>query len=379
MLQFGDEAVELLATLADATQTVVVYRTPVGSDLFPSPVAPPGGASGGVIGDLLMAHLPPGEGPAVVVNFGCHVDADYEVELPIDRARTRPHERRSSDLPAPALADGVRVAVRGTAVGLLQATIDVDISSDDPTVAAATIRSPSFSLPSPPHRQAGPGPLWRDWIPPPGSRTTATATVQFKRIPEGQEPAPAPVPPTPWSVRALPSGRQLAIQGWGTGGGSGPEALSVRMTLRFDPPPDHESTLELALDELFIFRRCNGELVDVPGPRPGETVDLRGRSLACGSSRIDLVRWEPSEHGTPHLVVRPSRPGLWPDVRAVAGDASASLSLLPTAEEELAGGLSAIYNALLPAQGQVILGLRMLGRKAQIPPISIPLTSARTP
>ena len=60
-IQAGDEVVEVVATLADATQTVVAYRAPVGSDLFPSPVDPPGGASGDD-GDLLVADLLLGRG-----------------------------------------------------------------------------------------------------------------------------------------------------------------------------------------------------------------------------------------------------------------------------------------------------------------------------
>ena len=394
-LQFGDEAVELLATLADATQTVVAYRAPAGSHLFPSPVDPPGGASGGAMGDVLVAHLPPAEGPTVLVNFGRFDEDDHEVELPIDRARTRPYERRSVSLPAPVTADGARVAIRAAAVGLLQATIEVDISSDDPTLVAATIGFRGF-LPSP-HRRAGSGPLWRDWIPTRepvdggdatvGSsstlrrelRASATATARFTQLPEGQRPAPSPPPPKPAEFRAVPGGQILAAQGGEVRGGPVRDNLSLATTFRFDPPADDASGLELVLDDLFIFRRCDGELVDVPGPRSGEAVDLAGRSLACGSARIELVRWEPSEDGTPRLVVRSSQPGMWPDIRVVVGDASVSLWLRPTTEDELAGGLPGMYNPAFPAGGQLTLGLRMLGRKTQIPPITIPLTPARTP
>jgi hypothetical protein len=328
-----------------------------------------------MMGDLLMAHLPPAEGPTVLVNFGRFDDDDnHEVELPIDRARSQPYERRSISLPAPITAADALVAIRGATVGLLQATIEMDIRSEDPAVVAATVGSRG-SLPAP-HRQAGSGPLWREWIPPP--QPSATVTAHFTKLPEGKQPAPAPAPRTPWHIRALPGTEPLAIQGGSSGGGPVRDALSVSVTLQFDPPPDEASALELVLDELFVFRRCDSDLVDVPAPRPGEAVELAGRSLACGSDRIELMRWEPNEHGTHRLVVRPSEPEIWPDVRVVAGDASASLSLRPTAGDELAGGLPNAYSPVFPA-GRVTLGLRMLGRKPQIPSITIPLTPPQTP
>lgn len=408
IVQVGDEAIELVATLADATQTVVAYRAPAGSDLFPTPLDPSGGASGGVMGDLLVAHLPPAEGSTVLVTFDRFDDDGHEVELPIDRARTRPYERRSVSPPQPLMTDGAQVAIRGAAVGLLTATIGLEITSDDPALTAAALGSRGF-LPHP-HRQAGSGPLWRDWFPPPEPPPTptepnenaesagpdapesprqlrrslrasasATATLQFTAVPEGQRSAPPPAPPTPVTVRALPGGHVLATQGWGGRGGPVPDTLSVRATLRFDPPPDDASALELVLDELFIFRRCAGDLVEVPAPRGGEMVDLGGRAFVCGSQRVDLVRWEPGEHGaTARLVVRRSHPGLWPDIRVVADNASVSLWLRPIAHDELAGGLPGIYNPLFPDR-QVTLGLRMLGRKANMAPIAIPLSPAHTP
>ncbi|MGH9011185.1 MAG: hypothetical protein ACRDYF_15235 [Acidimicrobiia bacterium] len=406
-IQVGDEVVEVVATLADVTQTVVVYRAPAGSDLFPSPLFAEGGASGGVMGDLLVAHLPPAEGLTVLVDFGRFDRGSHEVELPIDRARTRPYERRSTSLPAPLMSDGARVAIRGAAVGLLEGTIDLEITSDDPALVAATLGSRSL-LPHP-HRRAGSGPLWRDWFPPPEPTPTptqpsddddetgdpepsgssrplrrrlgasATATARFTPLPEGQQSAPTPAPPTPGHLLALPSRQVLAIHGWSSGGGPIPETLSLDAILRFDPPPSDASAVELVLDKLIIFRHCDAQLVEVPGPRPGEPVDLGGRSLICGSDRIELVRWEPSEHGRSRLVVRPSRPELWPDVRVVAGSTSASLWLRPTAEGELAGGLPGMYDPLFPAREPVTLGLRMLGRKANIPPVTVPFAPAHTP
>lgn len=404
-VQVGDEVVEVVATLADATQTVVVYRAPAGSHLFPSPVDPLGGASGGVMGDLLVAHLPPAGGSTVLVNFGDFHDDDHEIELPIDRARTRLYERHAATLPPPLKADGAGVAIRGAAVGLLMATIDLEITSDDPALTAATLGSRG-PLPHP-HRRAGSGPLWRDWFPPaerlparsqtardettgpgrPGSsrqvevrfEASATAMTRSARAREGKRPAPAPVPSRPWKVRALPGVQVLALQGASTQGGPIPNALSMNTTLRFDPPRDVTSALELILNELFIFRRCRGDLVEVPGPRPGEAVDLRGRSLACGSERIDLIRWETGAQGNPQLVVRPSRPGLWPDLRVVADDASVSLWLRPTAEEEFIGGLPGMYDPLFAADAQITLGMRMLGGKATVPPMTIPLAEAPDP
>ncbi|MDQ1566603.1 MAG: hypothetical protein QOF96_1483, partial [Actinomycetota bacterium] len=365
-IQVGDEVVEVVATLADATQTVVVYRAPVGSDLFPSPVDPPGGASGGTMGDLLVAHLPPAEGSTVLVNFGDFDDDGHEVELPIDRARTQPHERQAVRLPPPLMDDGARVAIRGAVTGLLMATIDLEVSSEDPALTAAGLGTHG-SLPQP-HRRAGSGALWRDWFPPPeplrartepndGEETrredppqsswqvqvrfaaSATAKARLIRAPKGQGPAPTPAPPKPWEVRALPGCQLLAIQGWGSGGGPVPDALFMGATLQFDPPPDEAAALELIFNELLIFRRCSGDLVEVPGPRSGDAVDLRGRSLTYGSERIDLIRWEPRVLGSPQLVVRPSRPGLWPDIRVVADNTSVSLWLRPNAEGELAGAL----------------------------------------
>jgi hypothetical protein len=109
----------------------------------------------------------------------------------------------------------------------------------------------------------------------------------------------------------------------------------------------------------------------------GDAVDLRGRSLTYGSERIDLIRWEPRVLGSPQLVVRPSRPGLWPDIRVVADNTSVSLWLRPNAEGELAGALPGMYDPLFPADRDAILGMRMLGGQATLPPIAIPLAPAR--
>src|SRR2546423_1130030 len=59
--QVGDEVGAVTGTLADATQTVLAYRAPVGSDLFLALVDPPGGASGRSMGALLVAPLPAAE------------------------------------------------------------------------------------------------------------------------------------------------------------------------------------------------------------------------------------------------------------------------------------------------------------------------------
>jgi hypothetical protein len=187
-IQVGDEVVEVVATLADATQTVVVYRAPVGSDLFPSPVDPPGGASGGTMGDLLVAHLPPAEGSTVLVNFGDFDDDGHEVELPIDRARTQPHERQAVRLPPPLMDDGARVAIRGAVTGLLMATIDLEVSSEDPALTAAGLGTHG-SLPQP-HRRAGSGALWRDWFPPPSPCGPGPSPTTARRRDARTRPSP---------------------------------------------------------------------------------------------------------------------------------------------------------------------------------------------
>jgi hypothetical protein len=140
-------------------------------------------------------------------------------------------------------------------------------------------------------------------------------------------------------------------------------------TFQFDPPPD----LEVVLNELFIFRRCDEEPVGIPGPRPGEVVDLRGHSLVCGSERVELVRWESDAVGNPQLVVKTANPRMWPDVRVVAENASVSLWLRPDGQGELIGGLPGIYAPLFPVGQHIVLGLRMLGVRAELPAITIPL------
>jgi hypothetical protein len=388
-IQVGDETVEVVATLADATQTVVAYRAPEGSGVLPSLVDPPGGASGRTMGDLLVAHMPPAEGSTVLVSFG-DFDEGPDVELPIDRTRTRPFERQCPTLPAPFIADGARVAILGAAVGLLMATVDLEVTSDDPTLAAATIGARGV-LPHP-HRLAGQGPLWQEWFPPPEQspapaqnvgqgppsqvevrfRASATARARLARRSK-HSPTAAPARSLPWEVRAQPGGQLLPTQGGSGRGGPVPDALLMGTTLQFDPPPDDALALELVLNELFIFRSCDGEVVEVPGPRPGEAVDLRGQSLASGPDRLDLVRWQTGVQGNPQLVVRPSRPELWPDIRVVGGNASVSLWLRPDGPDELVGGLPGMYESLFPAGGQVVLGMRMLGRRAHVPPVTIPL------
>jgi hypothetical protein len=376
VVRVQEQDIEVVATLADATETVVAYRAPAGSDVFPSPVEPMGSAIGTHIGDLLVAHLPPADGSMIVVNFGDFDDDDTDdVELPIDRARTQRHERHATHLPPPMVVEGVRIGITGAVAGVMMATIDLQVTSDDPTFAAATLGARGF-LPHP-HRRAGSGPLWRDWFPPPGSSEPSSGVVRLEygdaRSPQTKEkPTPRPQP-RPWLVRALPDHEILGVQGWGAGGGPIPEELSFHSTLRFDPPPDDASGLELLLDELFVFRTCHGQTVTVVAPHSGVTVDLAGNSLTCGAERLDLVRWESSEHGTPSLVVRPSHPGRWPDIRVVADRASVSLWLHPTGEPELCGGLPGMYGALFPPGERVTLALRMLGRLLEIPPMPIQL------
>jgi hypothetical protein len=290
------------------------------------------------------------------------------------------------------------VAIRGAAVGLLMATVELEVTSDNPTLIAAGIGSRGI-LPHP-HRQGGSGPLWREWFPPPEplpARTdpgddagespwrvevrfgaSSTAEIRRSRTPSRRRPtrAPAPPPPRPWEVRALPAGEVLAMQGSTGRGGPVPETLAMATTLQFDPPTNEASDLELVLNELFVFHRCDGEVVGVPGPRPGEVVDLRGQSLGCGSEQIELVRWETDAVGNPQLVAQAADTRLWPDIRVVAENASVSLWLRPDGQGELIGGLPGAYAALFPAGGQVVLALRMLGVRADLPVITIPLTRA---
>lgn len=401
--RFGDDTVEVVATLADSTQTVVAYRAPDTSDLFPSPVDLLGGCSGGrVMGDLLVAHLPPAAGSVLLVDFGRRSgDQDsYEVMLPIDRVRTRPFERRVAELPAPIIADGVRVAVTDATVGLLMATVKLDLTGDDPAIVAARLGPRAF-LPSP-YREAGSGPLWREWVPRPQPTTAtrsladeqvggrsgtvraemrarASATARFTKLPPGAErPVPTPDPPDPAELTALPGGR-CAPQGRSERPGAVPAGLSVRTELQFDPPPDDASQLELRLNDLVVFRRCDSDPLDVPAPRPGDVVNLPDRHLRCGPESVELLRWVPDDVGTPRLIVRPVPAGLWPDIRIVAEDASVSLWLHPvdnSGGHELACGLPGMYRRLFPAAGHITIALRMLGHRAAVPPITILLSRA---
>ncbi|HKY74996.1 MAG TPA: hypothetical protein VJS45_02570 [Acidimicrobiia bacterium] len=400
---FGEETVEVVATLADSTQTVVAYRAPATSDLFPSPVELMGGCSGGrVLDDLLVAHLPPAEGSGLLVDFGRRTsDHDsYELELPIDRMRTRPYERWLVAVPAPTMTGGVRVEIVDAAVGLLMTTVKLEITADDPAVVAARLGPLAF-LPSP-YREAGSGPLWREWIPRPeptrpaspvgdeaGSRSgavraemraEASATARFTKLPPGAaQRAPAPARPDPAVLVALPRGEVCARQGASERPGATADRLSVRTELQFDAPSDDASQLELRLNELVVFRRCEADPVDVPAPRADEVVNLSGRHLRCGPDTVELLRWVPDDHGTPRLVVRPVQAGLWPDIRIVAGNASVSLWLHPgDNDDELTAGLPGRYRQLFPPNQRVTIGLRMVGRRADIPPITLPLTPAPT-
>jgi hypothetical protein len=114
-----------------------------------------------------------------------------------------------------------------------------------------------------------------------------------------------------------------------------------------------------------------------PDPGLARWSYLHGQSLGGGSERIELVQWQTSL-GNPQIVVRADSE-LWPDVRVVAENASVSLWLRPDGQGEMIGGLPGIYAPLFPAGSQVVLALRMLGVRADLPAITIPLTRAEKP
>lgn len=396
--------IAVVATLADFTQTVVVYR---GSEsrIWPRAVSPRelvGAANGTIIEDLQVISFP-AVGPdvtAIVVRFGHFGDNDTtDVELPVDPARTRPYERRSVRAAEPLDVDGVAVQAVSAAVGLLGATIEMEVSSEDPTVAGASL-APVMG-PTPPLDVTGTGPLWREWFPPrvastaaltsaftastptstPGvRRVTArgsatgqiTATRTGRVVPESKPPSAG------WQVRALPGGEELVTYGFAGGGGSIGPTLKQHWALRFEPPPDGATALELLVDDLFVFRTGRSEVVAVPPPKPDQTVDLAGHSLTCGAERVELLRWEPRREGLASLVIAPSSTELWPDVRVVAGASSASLHLERMPDGRFVGGLPAAYDALF-GDNEVSLALRAVGSRLRLPPITLTLTAPGPP
>jgi hypothetical protein len=212
-------------------------------------------------------------------------------------------------------------------------------------------------------------------------RAVASATARFTQLPpDAERPAATPEPPEPAVLRALPGGRVCAPQGSSSRPGTVADRLSVRTELQFDAPPDDASDLELRLNELVVFRRCDSDPIDVPAPRPDEVVNLTGQ-LSCGPDRVDLVRWVPDDRGTPRLVVRPAPAGRWPDIRVVAGDSSVSLWLHPgddCGDDVLVCGLPGMYRPLFRTAGPVTIALRMLGRRADVAPITMSLSPAGT-
>lgn len=389
--------IAVVATLADCAQTVVAYRT---SDwrIWPRPVSPRelvGGFTGTIVEDLKVISFP-AVGPdvtSIVVRFGHFGDDDAtEVELPVDRARTRPYERRSVRAPEALDGDGVVVQAVSAAVGLLGATIEMEVSYENPTVAGVSL-APAIGH-TPRLDVTGAGPLWREWFPPrvastaaftasaptstPGvrrvtGRGSATGQITARRTGNGVRESKPP-PSLGWRVRALPDEEELARYGVQGGGGPIGPALKQHWALRFEPPPDGATALELLVDDLFVFRIGPSDVVAVPAPKPDETVDLAGRSLTCGAERVELLRWEPRSEGLASLVIAPSPTELWPDVRVVAGASSATLYLERMPDGRFVGGLPAAYDAIF-AGNEVSLALRAVGRRLDLPPITMTLTA----
>jgi hypothetical protein len=320
--------VRVVGTLADATQTVLLYQSPEHPMLWPRAVGPPsliGGASGTIVDDVRVAQLPAVDVDVttIVVSFDTPEGEAVEVELPVDRSRARPFERRAHDLPSTVVVEGVTVRVMGAAVGLLTATIDLEVTSEDVEVAGVVLGRRMSRHPHP-HRRAGAGPLWREWHPPSGG-TPAWASLRLGRFPArgiagatvrssaiatatsisaGQEAPRWREPPPPgWRVRGLPGRELLAVQGMQGSGGPVPDSVSEQWTLRFDPPATTVRALELALDELLVYRTAPSEFVSVPPPTADHPVDLGGFVLSCGAERFRLLRWEPIEQGSFTLVL----------------------------------------------------------------------------
>src|SRR5437588_11363807 len=128
-VRVGD--IEILATLADATQTAIVYRAPTGARAIPRAVAPrdlKGGSTGGRLGEYQIAHMPPigGQHSTITGSFGRPPDRT-EVALPLDRRLSAPYERHGMVSGMSKTVDGVTIRILGAAVGLLMATVDVEV------------------------------------------------------------------------------------------------------------------------------------------------------------------------------------------------------------------------------------------------------------
>jgi hypothetical protein len=179
-------------------------------------------------------------------------------------------------------------------------------------------------------------------------------------------------------VRAIPGDEELGTHGLHGGGGPIGRTLEQHWALRFDPPPDGATGLELLVDGLFVFRTGASDIVAVPAPQRDEAVDLLGYSLVCGSERVELLRWEPRREGVPSLVIAPVPSDCRPDVRVVSGASSASLWLERTPDGRYVGGLPSTYDALFDGD-EVCLALRSVGRRVDISPITLALSSALRP
>ena len=324
-------------------------------------------------------------------------DNPVELALPVDRSRARPHERLAIHLPEPVAIDDVLVRVVGAAVGLLVASIDIEVTTENQAVAAVSLglRMSRFTHP---RRSAGSGPLWRDWHPPEAEySTTGTLTSASGRDRAGagsvrgvagsawpdaiatraseasQRGAWTAPPRAGWRVRAVPAYEELGVDCLHTPGGPVAEAVSERWTLRFDTPLAATDALDLDLEELFVFRTGTTEFVSVPAPQPDGPVDLTQFVLSCGSERVNLIRWEAIERRGFALLLS-AAPSARPDVRVDADDSTASLWLSPSAGPTLVAALPESYAELF-ARNEIPLAVRMVGKALEVPVITVPLAA----
>jgi hypothetical protein len=385
-IRVGPHEVEIVKTLADCTQTAVLFRAPREAMIHPDALSPPelfGGLHGTMTSDLQIAHFKPvlPHRKTVVLAWQPRpqaLDEAITTAVPVDRGQTAAHDRSLADPPSPVECDGMRVSVADGAGGVVVGLVDIVIEPGDPDIPAFSLGGPPMGFLPYPRRGPGPEELWREWSPPLDSTkgwggptiSTATAVAVFDQ--DAAAKAPPPLEPA-WTTVAFPSRESLAALG--SHGHGGPPATAQALTLRFDAPRPEDAGIEVTLAQLYLFRYAGGKRLVVPAPGEGETVDLTGMGFDWQGSRLELLCWRPRADSACSLCVRPPSPDAWPDIRVLAEGGSVSLWTRPQADGTLECGLPRIYDPLFRQSDTVELALRMVGHPIEPITLTVPLTT----
>ncbi|HEY8478127.1 MAG TPA: hypothetical protein VIN09_14800, partial [Chloroflexota bacterium] len=275
---------------------------------------------------------------------------DGVLTIPVDPGRVAKYIRAGRS-PVVAQVGDVRVEALSFVAGVTG--MQVALLMEPPTDALSLGGPSPLRLPPSELPPGTPEELWREALVP-GQPWAFAASASW---PTDGAPRRTPLLLQPWRARSLPDGEPLD-----------PHAICTRpggrSVFTFDAPPLGANGVRLELVGAYRWEPVVAT-VDVPPPRSGRAMDLRGVSLSWNGDRLDLLRWEPGrDHFT--LIARPSHgfdgrdwPAWLPDLRLMVGNGSVGLPLVLCDD----GSFTVVVPAGRVGDAPARLGLRAVGRR----------------